>query len=174
MDHQRRPKATERVRVRPYRADDFKFVRQLFAEYTDHEKGRLAAKGLVYTWDFEQRYLKSLPKQTRRGGVFLVATVGERRAGWIAAVRRRRKENWAWDATARSSGLILELHVASEFRGRGIGRRLLVLVGEHFRSQGSDWVSLGLFPTNSEAGRLYEKLGFQPVYLFMGKQLAPR
>jgi ribosomal protein S18 acetylase RimI-like enzyme len=174
MNHPRRPKATERVRVRPYRADDFEFVRQLFARYTDHEKRRLAEKGLVYTWDFEQRYLKSLPQQTRRGGVFLVAIVGERRAGWIAAVRKRRKENWSWDATARPSGLIMELHVASAFRGRGIGRRLVELVGEHFRSKGSDWVSLGFFPTNAEAGRLYEKLGFQPVYIFMGKPLAPR
>jgi ribosomal protein S18 acetylase RimI-like enzyme len=171
MNNQRqRPRTGERVRVRPYRTGDFEFVRRLFSEYTNHEKRRLAKKGLVYSWDFDERYLKSLPRQTRRGGVFLVATVGDRSAGWIAAIRKGKKENWSWDATTRPSGLVMELHVASEFRGRGIGRQLMETVEKHFRSRGSDWLSLGLFPANEGARRFYDRLGYQPVYTYMGKR----
>ena len=166
--------ARTQVKVRPYRADDFEFVRRLFSAYTREEKSRLARHGFVYSWDFEDRYVKSLPKQTRSGGQFLVATIGERHAGWIAAIRRRKKENWSWDATKRPSGLVMELHVAPEFRGKGIGRKLLGAVENHFREKGSDWLSLGLFPTNGTARAVYDRLGYSPVYVFMGKRLRPK
>ncbi len=99
--------------------------------------------------------------------------VGRRRAGWIAAIRKGKRQNWSWDATTRPSGLVMELHIDPEFQGRGVGRRLLETAEQHFRSTGSDWVSLGVFPTNGEARRFYERLGYRPVYAFLGKRLPP-
>jgi ribosomal protein S18 acetylase RimI-like enzyme len=163
--------ATDSVIVRPYTPDDLEFVRRVFAEYTTDEKRRLMELGFVYSWSSDNRYVRSLPKQTRKGGVFLVATSGGKRAGCVAAIRRPRRQNWSWDATRRPSGLIMELHVARQFRGRGIGGRLLRAVEQHFRSKGSDWLSLGVFPTNETARAIYRKMGYRDVYVFMGKQL---
>ena len=169
----RRPKARLGVTVRPYSAIDFEFVRHLFSEYTEDEKNRLAERGFTYSWDFDDRYLRSLPRRTRNGGVFLVATIGTRRVGCVAAIRKGKKENWSWDATNLASGLVMELHIAPEFRGKGLGRQLMRAVENHFRSKGSDWLSLGVFATNEEARSFYERVGYQSVYVFMGKRLRP-
>ncbi|HTW40147.1 MAG TPA: GNAT family N-acetyltransferase [Thermoplasmata archaeon] len=161
----------QRITVRPYVAHDLGFVRRLFAEYTETEKRRLRERGLVYAWSFEDRYLRSLPNRTRKGGLFLVATVDGVPAGCVAAIRKPRTQNWSWDATRHPSGLVMELHVATEFRGRGVGRRLMKAAEDHFRSSGSDWLSLGVFPTNEVARVAYRKMGYQDVYIFMGKTL---
>lgn len=170
----RRARAIESVSVRPYDAGDLEFVRRMFTDYSATEKRRLKEAGLLYTWPWEERYVRSLPRLTGKGGVFLVATCGGRRAGCVAAIRRSRKENWAWDATRRPSGLVMELHVAPRFQGRGIGGKLLRAVEEHFQSSGSDWLSLGVFPMNEIARSVYRKMGYVDVYVFMGKPLAAK
>ncbi len=47
-------------------------------------------------------------------------------------------------------------------------------VEEHFRARGSDWLSLGVFPTNETARAVYRGMGYQDTYLFMGKKLRTR
>lgn len=74
----------------------------------------------------------------------------------------------------RPSGLVMELHVDPWFRGRGIGGLLMEAVEKHFRANGGDWVSLGLFPNNETARLVYDRLGYSPVYVFMGKRLKTR
>ncbi len=160
--------------LRPYTDSDLSFVRRLFADYTAAEKRRLREQGLVYSWPHDDCYVQSLPKRTRRGGVFLVAKIGGARAGCVTAIRKPTRENSSWDATRHPSGLLMELHVAREFRGKGVGRQLLSAVETHFRSRGSDWLSLGVFPTYETAGALYRKMGYQEVYVFMGKKLRGR
>lgn len=170
----RRRIASETITIRPYEAGDFEFVRQMLADYTKHERRRLKEQGLVHSSPFAKGYLRSLPKRSRKGGVFLVATRGGTRAGCVAAIRKSRKENWSWDATRRPSGLVMELHVARPFRGRGVGGQHLRAVERHFQSRGSDWLSLGVFPTNETARAVYRKMGYRDAYVFMGKRLHAR
>jgi|SRR5271170_6478283 len=167
----RAPRARVRARIRPYASGDLGFVRNLFSAHTDEEQRRLSGRGLHYSWDFDDSYLRTLTRAPRVGGIFLVGEVGGRPAGFVAATLK--KPHYSWDATTRASGLVMELHVASEFRGLGLGRRLLLAAEKHFRSRGYDWISLGVFPTNARARAFYQKLGYQNVYVFMGKRLDP-
>lgn len=50
-----------------------------------------------------------------------------------------------------------------EFRGRGIGSRLLALAEEHAREKGFDKLSLLVFEQNAGAKRLYERNGYREV-----------
>ena len=50
-----------------------------------------------------------------------------------------------------------------EFRGRGIGSRLLARAEEHAREKGFEKVSLLVFEQNEGAKRLYERIGYREV-----------
>jgi ribosomal protein S18 acetylase RimI-like enzyme len=50
-----------------------------------------------------------------------------------------------------------------EFRGRGLGRRLMLLAEEHARARGYRKLSLIVFQGNAVARGLYERLGYREV-----------
>jgi ribosomal protein S18 acetylase RimI-like enzyme len=50
-----------------------------------------------------------------------------------------------------------------EYRGRGIGSRLLALAEDHARAKGYDKLSLLVFEQNEAAKRLYERNGYREV-----------
>jgi ribosomal-protein-alanine N-acetyltransferase len=58
---------------------------------------------------------------------------------------------------------ILNLCVAEDFRGRGIGKRLLSYMVERAAALGMDEAFLEVRPTNSAAISLYRSLGFEQV-----------
>lgn len=63
---------------------------------------------------------------------------------------------------------ILNLCVAEEFRGRGIGRRLLNDMIDRAAIAGMDAAFLEVRPTNTTAIRLYRSLGFEQVGMRRG------
>ena len=58
---------------------------------------------------------------------------------------------------------ILNLCVAEDFRGRGIGKRLLSYMVDRAASLGMDEAFLEVRPTNAAAISLYRSLGFEQV-----------
>lgn len=57
----------------------------------------------------------------------------------------------------------LSIAVAPEWRGRGVGRALLVALIERARQDGEPGLSLSVSRRNPVARRLYESLGFRQV-----------
>jgi ribosomal-protein-alanine N-acetyltransferase len=58
---------------------------------------------------------------------------------------------------------LLNLCVREEFRGRGLGRRLLEALLESAREQGARVCFLEVRPANTGAIRLYQAMGFQQI-----------
>lgn len=56
---------------------------------------------------------------------------------------------------------LMDLVVAPEHRGRGIGRALLGAVKDWAESRGAEFIELGVLAQNEGAVRLYESLGFR-------------
>lgn len=67
----------------------------------------------------------------------------------------------------RQTAHVTDIYVRPEARRRGIGRALLAELIEPARGAGLAHVSLEVLVRNSEARRLYERLGFAPVDMFM-------
>jgi len=54
---------------------------------------------------------------------------------------------------------IINLHLDEEFRGNGVGSRLIEFIADHFRKD----ISLGVMIENKDAQRFYQRLGFKFV-----------
>lgn len=81
-------------------------------------------------------------------------------AGGIVAAILTRPLPFA-DGTVR--GGVDELLVAPQRRKQGIGRRLMELAEDHYRSTGATGMSLVVVEDNAPALHLYERLGYTPV-----------
>lgn len=60
-----------------------------------------------------------------------------------------------------TTGHIEDVVVDAEFRGRGIGERLMRALLDEARSRGADAVALTSHPSREAANRLYRRLGFE-------------
>lgn len=95
---------------------------------------------------------------TVREGVALIAEEEGRALGFIFCVLGDR---------GRQTAHVTDIYVRPEARGRGIGRALLAELVEPARATGLGHVSLEVLMRNADARRLYERLGFAPVDMFM-------
>lgn len=87
-----------------------------------------------------------------KGMIQFVAVTGSRVIGWCDITPRR------WDGFRHSGSL--GMGVLAEFRGRGIGSRLLVETLQAARESGLRRIELEVFSSNRAAIALYRKHGF--------------
>jgi ribosomal protein S18 acetylase RimI-like enzyme len=95
---------------------------------------------------------------TIRDGVALLAEEDGRAVGFLFCVLGDR---------GRRTAHVTDIYVRPDARRRGIGRALLAEVVEPARAARLDHVSLEVLLRNTEARRLYERLGFVPMDIFM-------
>ncbi len=84
------------------------------------------------------------------GGSFLVA-------------ESTRPFGYAYGDVQGTSAHLTRLAVASDYRGRGVGARLLSASLRAFHGRGAWVVTLNTQKSNTTSQRLYERFGFQPV-----------
>jgi ribosomal protein S18 acetylase RimI-like enzyme len=98
-----------------------------------------------------------------RNGIALVAENDGRALGFLFCVLGDR---------GRRTAHVTDLYVRPEARGEGVGRELLAGVVTPAREAGLDHVSLEVLLANHDARRLYDRLGFVAVDMFMVAPLA--
>lgn len=69
----------------------------------------------------------------------------------IAALDRKGERTWLLDL----------LYVRPAARGKGLGRELLRAAAEHVQAQGAEMLALEVLESNTDARRLYDRLGFR-------------
>lgn len=134
--------------VRPARPRDARGVRDLFAE--------VAAEG---RWIRTERVMRPVGDFRRRArdpwsteGAFLVADAEGRIVGNLRIARE------AQEATRHVA--TFGMHVARDWRGRGVGTALLLEALRWARAVGVRKVELSVYPDNDAARRLYARMGF--------------
>lgn len=139
------PQEAQNVRIRAAAfPDDRATVEDLFREYAESLKIDLVFQ------QFEEE-LATLPgRYAPPGGCLLLAYVGAWPAGCVA---RRPLSGGACE--------IKRLYVRSDFRNKGIGRRLALRVLEDAREAGYLRTYLDTRPSMTEAVALYESFGFR-------------
>lgn len=103
----------------------------------------------------------------------MVAVVGQRRVGFVAAAHVRASPKRRSFEPAKPNS-ILSLYVLPEFRRRGIGNQLMDVIERRFQAKGRDFVHLIALSGNVRALELYRARGYAQRVLYLGKWLGPR
>jgi aminoglycoside 6'-N-acetyltransferase I len=139
------------VTIRAASLDDRDLLRELWEEF---ESGLDQEPYLHETWDEAWEDVSVTVEE----GVALVAEEDGRALGFVFCVLGDR---------GRRTAHVTDIYVRPEARNRGIGRALLAELVEPARAAGLEHVSLEVLVRNTDARRLYERLGFAPVDTFM-------
>jgi putative acetyltransferase len=126
--------------------DEIEAVRQLWRDYW-------RSFGLSMDFQGFGQELQGLPGACcAEGGLLLLAFCNDEPAGTIALRR-----------LDRTSGEVKRLYLRPQFRGHGLGRRLLEAVIERARALGYESLYADTLPVMTEALSLYERMGFGRV-----------
>jgi ribosomal protein S18 acetylase RimI-like enzyme len=103
--------------------------------------------------------------------ILLLGRQAGRLAGYALGYTMPATATWLADtwATGEHIGEVESLSVLPEYRGRGLGSRLLDELHEGLRQQGVRDVILGALAGNDDAIRLYRRHGYRPTWLYLSR-----
>lgn len=127
-------------------SDMIEEIRQLFLEYAE-------SLGVDLNFqDFESE-INSLPgKYEPPDGILILASVNGKSAGCVA-LRRLSKDICE----------MKRLYIRDEYRGLGIGKKLIVMIIEEAKKLKYRYMRLDTLPTMKKAQELYASLGFYDI-----------
>lgn len=149
-----------KIEIRKARKEDMKAVQDLRYLLSKYEK-EIGADISVPEWGYtevgEKDYNYFLDKQ-----FIYVAEESSKIIGFITGEILSKK---AWYTV--QLGTINNLFVLKEYRGNGIGKKLMETLMNDFKEKGIENFELYAFSTNENALRFYEKLGFKKYNIQM-------
>ena len=148
---------TSQFTIRGFRSEDLETIKQLTVESftgVTLEQNVEQALGVLNSHDWRWRKARHIDDDVRSNpaGVFIVENEN-RVVGYITTLIDR-------DA---GKGRIPNLAVAAEFRGRGLGRRLIEHALEYFRGEGLVYAMIETMGQNETGQHLYPECGFVEV-----------
>jgi len=139
------------VTIRPATKADQAVLRALWEDFEEELGGE---EYLRETWEEAWEDLA----ETIRAGVALIAEEDGEAVGFVFCVLGDR---------GRKTAHMTDIYVRPDVRDRGVGRALLAELVTPAREAGLAHVSLEVLVHNADARRLYDRLGFVPVDVFM-------
>jgi ribosomal protein S18 acetylase RimI-like enzyme len=103
--------------------------------------------------------------------VLLLACAGDSLVGYGLAHVMAAGDTWIADTwrTGARIGEIESLAVLPEYRGSGIGTRLLDALEAELAAAGVRDLVLGVLPGNTDAIRLYQRRGYRPTWTYLSR-----
>ena len=110
--------------------------------------------------EYKEKYFEKTMEDVKRyNGKILLYKDNEEIIGLIIGIIYN-EETKNYDFKAPKRGRITELVVDKEYRGRGIGKKLLLEMKKHLKSNGCEKIMIAVFGYNENAIRFYKKNGF--------------
>ena len=143
--------------IRPFRPDDLPALREITVEAFDGvsidqnmEREFGPIRGRDWTW----RKARHIDHDAGRdpAGIF-VLQMDDRTVGDIST----------WQDTEAGIGFIPNFGIRAEYRGRGLGRRLIEHALDHFRQCGLTHARIETLDQNPIGNHLYPSVGFREV-----------
>lgn len=145
------------MHIRPYRADDLPRLKEITAEAFNGvsiDQNIEARFGIVAGHDWQWRKARHVEIDAKRdpAGIFVAEKDGQI-VGYVST----------WIDREAGIGHIPNLALTAAARGQGLGRKLLELALQRFRSEGVRYAKIETLEQNAIAQRLFPSLGFQEV-----------
>ena len=110
--------------------------------------------------DYREKYFEKTMEEIKKcNGKILLYKDNERIVGLIIGIVNN-DETVRCDFKAPKRGRITELVVDKEYRGKGIGKELLLEMKEYLKSIGCEKIMIAVFGYNDDAIRFYKENGF--------------
>ena len=154
--------------IRPATPDDRPLLRHAIAELQDYERGQHATR--LPGQRIADDYLAWMLRKADATGAVLVAEIGERFAGFVAGWVEE-AENIGETPDSNRFGLISDVFVLPEFRGRRIAARLIQEMERQLKQTGIRRLRVNALAVNASARRSYEHAGFAPYEVIYEKQV---
>jgi ribosomal protein S18 acetylase RimI-like enzyme len=147
----------ERIMIRDFRPDDLEAIKRLTVESftgVTLEQNVEQALGILNSHDWRWRKARHIDDDVRANpaGVFVAEAQG-RVIGYITALMDREA----------GKGRIPNLAVEAEFRGHGLGRKLIEHALDYFRREGLAYAMIETMAQNEAGQHLYPACGFVEV-----------
>ena len=110
-----------------------------------------------------------LDRCKKSDGRILVAELNEEVAGFVTILAKVKSEEI--EDGEIEYGLVSDVVVASKYRKRGIGKKLLEAAESYAKSYGVRWLRIGVLAENHTADGLYDSMGFKRMYIEREKEL---
>ena len=107
----------------------------------------------------DKYFEKTLEEVKKCNGKILIYKDDEKIVGLIVGIINN-DETIIYDFKAPKRGRITELVVDKEYRGKGIGKELLLKMKEYLKSNGCEKIMIAVFGYNESAIRFYKENGF--------------
>lgn len=145
------------LHIRPYRPEDLPIIREITVEAFDGVSIDQAIEqefGTINGRDWRWRKGRHVDEDARREpqGIF-VAEADGRIVGVITT----------WQDHEAGIGHVPNLALAPDYRGQGLGRRLIEFALEHFRRSGLTHAKIETVAQNEIGNHLYRSIGFREV-----------
>ena len=143
--------------IRPFRADDLPTLKRITVEAfsgVSIDEGVERLYGAIHGHDWQWRKARHLDDDVVRdaSGIF-VAEVDGRVVGCITT----------WQDREAGIGHVPNVAVEANYRGQGLGRRLIEHALQHFRDSGLTHAKIETLVQNEVGQHLYTSLGFHEV-----------
>lgn len=150
----------------PMEENDIGAVKTMLIEFYGHLNGL----GYIYklNTDFLDDYVR-LMLDSRLGKIILLKQDG-RDIGFVSVNAPRLNKKYVAPG-AKNIGVISEIYVRPEYRGRGYAKKLFAAAGEFLKTLGISHVMAEVVENNKASFALFGSLKFSPFYTVMMKEL---
>jgi ribosomal protein S18 acetylase RimI-like enzyme len=161
-----------KLEIREYKSSDEPRLIELMEDFQDYlvdidymkRTRRTPAYGVSYVG-------RLLRKINNNDGVIYLAEHEGQVIGLVAALIETQSEDDLLECIPSKGGRILELYVEPSYRKQGIGELLMAKAEEYIRRKQCDVLRIEVFEPNTNAHRLYDKLGYQDRIIDMIKKI---
>jgi ribosomal protein S18 acetylase RimI-like enzyme len=156
------------IGIRPMKESDLPFVKRGVSE-TNWQDIPADQKDVISRKSADRMVLADFNRLMKdkkfKFRVFVATTEIDKAVGYVSVGELRNP------TVGIRLGCVLDFWVSKEFRGKGIGSRLLDYALEYIRKRGYSHASIMVSASNRTAFRMYEKRGFKPDRINLAKRI---
>jgi ribosomal protein S18 acetylase RimI-like enzyme len=160
------------ISFRRYQETDRKDFVRLMEELQDYLVSIDDLKRLRRMPEYSESYTeRTLQNVAKNNGVIYLAESEGRVVGLVVGIIHEQTREELLELIPYKRGVVLELIVENECRGKGIGKLLMEKMEGYFKQNGCSAAMVEVFFPNKNALRLYSKLGYSERDVWMTKNL---
>ncbi|MFA9289367.1 MAG: GNAT family N-acetyltransferase [Weeksellaceae bacterium] len=160
------------ITYREYTASDNDLLLSLTTKLDQYVKTLDPLKRIQLRPGFSELSLQDTLKDVRdHNGKIWFAVDSERLVGYIAGVIGDQSQKNKLEIGEHKLGEVLEIYLEEEYRSQGIGKTMLQMMEDYFKSHGCDSIWIDLFIHNTQALNAYRKFGFADRNVGMLKEI---